>query len=803
MPGIARVLGSPVLHSAMLHRKGAYCRFIFRFPCWLTGVLMLASSGLVSGQNCHIHLFGYIRDTSTAAPLSYTSVYIPETGQGALADEQGYFHLEGLCPGDYTIQATRIGYQDYVRRFNIQKDTGINIQMNQTGVQLDRVEIRGLRVREDSHASQTLDGLALDAGKGLGLAESLKAIPGVSSLNTGSTIAKPVIQGLHSNRIVILNNGVRQEGQQWGSEHAPEIDPFTAQQATVIKGAGSVRYGSDALGGVILLRPAPLPEQPGLGGNLQWQGLSNGQGSIASGMLEARLPWSKLPLAGRIQGTLKRSGNLRTPDYFLQNTGLSESNFSWTLRSDHDRWYSEAYYSRYYSQVGILRDAHIGNLSDLSAAILRGRPLDDGRFSYSIDRPQQRILHELLRWTTELELGDKSRFQWQLSRQFNRRFEYDAHRQFNTLPSDFGLPQISLEITTYRIEADLEQHLWKTLELHSGVNGMSQRNTTDRGGLIPAYRNYVGGIYWTGAWKNYPAPLEVEWGLRYDLQHLSAGPFEKDTSIQNRLFRNFSGSFGTVYTLSKASKLRFNSGTAWRAPHVSEMYSEGVHHGSASFEQGNQALQPERAWNNSLTFEWSSPRGQANLFISGYYNLIRQFIYLQPMPAPVLTIRGAFPGFRYTQADARLSGLDARLSTHVGNRWLLESQTSIVQGWNRRDKEYLIYMPPVQFRYTARYSLNLEALPCPERYVQLTAIHVLRQRWVPDGVDYTPPPDGYLRLDAEAAYTTHIRKQHLEIGLSVLNLLNTRYRDYLNRLRYFAEEPGRNLVIRIRLPLSF
>ncbi|MFM8450933.1 MAG: TonB-dependent receptor, partial [Haliscomenobacter sp.] len=124
-------------------------------------------------------------------------------------------------------------------------------------------------------------------------------------------------------------------------------------------------------------------------------------------------------------------------------------------------------------------------------------------------------------------------------------------------------------------------------------------------------------------------------------------------------------------------------------------------------------------------------------------------------------------------------------------------------GWNRRDKEYLIYMPPVQFRYTARYSLNLEALPCPERYVQLTAIHVLRQRWVPDGVDYTPPPDGYLRLDAEAAYTTHIRKQHLEIGLSVLNLLNTRYRDYLNRLRYFAEEPGRNLVIRIRLPLSF
>jgi iron complex outermembrane receptor protein len=766
------------------------------------GLLPLCFFSVVAqGQNCHLHLYGYVRDSSTAVPLSFASILIRETGQGALADEQGYFHVEGLCPGEYTLQATRVGCSDKTERLTVRVDTGVSIYLQQTSLELGRVEVSATRAAQVSaQASNTLGGIGLDAGKALGLAESLKRIPGVSSLNTGATISKPVIQGLHSNRILILNNGVRQEGQQWGSEHAPEVDPFTAQEATVIKGAGSVRYGSDALGGVILLKPAAIRSAAGLGGEINLQGMGNGRGGAASGMLEFRPAGAKLPIAARIQGTLKRSGNLRTPDYFLHNTGVLERNFSWTLRTDRPNWESEVYYSRFYTQLGILRDAHIGNLSDLKEAIERGRPLQDGAFSYQLARPQQRALHELVRWRTKMRVGESSYLEWQLSRQFNRRQEYDAHRRFNALPAALDEPQIALEITTHRIEADLEHHWMKHLSGHIGVNAMAQRNTTDRGALLPDYENSAVGAYWIERWKNYPQPLELELGLRYDLQRLSAGPFERDTSIKIRSFRNISGSLGAVYALSARARLRAHSGLAWRAPHVSELYSSGVHHGSASYEQGNPYLGPERAWNNSLTLEWASEEDRHTLFLSVFYNRIDDYIYLQPMAAPVLTIRGAFPGFAYAQADARLRGFDARYALHPGARWMAEVQASVVQGWNRARKEYLVFMPPVQLRYHLRYSLNLEAKPCPERFLQISAVQALQQSWAPEGQDYAAPPAGYMRIDAEAAYSLHLGRQHIELGLSVINLLNAEYREYLNRLRYFAAEPGRNVLLRIRLP---
>lgn len=784
----------------IFHPIRTYARFLLAGCAWCAVLLLPVWSG---AQNCHIHIFGHVRDTTSSDPIPYANILIQETGHGALADEQGYFHIEGLCPGEYTVRATRIGCTDYEQRIQIRVDTGILIRMQQTSLELGKVEVRAGKIAlAQAQATQTLEGIAFETGKGLGLAESLKNIPGVSSLNTGATISKPIIQGLHSNRIVIINNGVRQEGQQWGSEHAPEIDPFTAQEVTVIKGAGSVRYGADALGGIILLNPAPLRETAGMNGELQLQGMSNGRTGIVSGMLETRLNPSKLPLAGRIQGTLKRGGNLHTPDYFLQNTGVSEYNFSWTARLDRPNWYSEAYYSRFYAETGILRDAHIGNVTDLQNAIQRGRPLEDGAFTYTLGRPQQRALHELVRWTTQHNLGEHHKLNVQFSRQFNRRQEYDAHRRFNVLPAQLDAPQIALEITTYRAEVDLEHHWFKHLSGHTGVNAMTQRNTTDKGGLLPDYTNQLLGVYWTEHWKNYPNPLELELGVRYDIQSLSAGPFDKEPLNLQRNFQNFSGSAGAIYSFSQRTRLRLNIGTAWRAPHVSELYSAGVHHGSASYEEGNPNLQAERAWNNSLTFEWATPEDRYTLFISGYYNLIQDFIYLKPMSAPVLTIRGAFPGFTYAQTDARLTGIDTRFTMHPGVRWAIEAQAALLQSWNRTQQDYIIFMPPNQFRYSLRYSLNLEAKPCPERYVQLSAIQVLRQRWAPQDQDFTTPPAGYLRFDAEAAYTLHIGKQHIELGLSVRNMLDIRYRDYLNRLRYFAEEPGRNILFRVRLPIG-
>ncbi|HLT23904.1 MAG TPA: Plug domain-containing protein, partial [Ignavibacteria bacterium] len=150
----------------------------------------------------------------------------------------------------------------------------------------DTIEVETETIKDPTTLTKDeLSGPELDKTKGKPLAEALKEITGVSTIQTGSSISKPVIHGLHSNRILILNNGVRQEGQQWGFEHAPEIDPFIAKKLTVIKGANSVRYGSDAIGGVILVEPNDLQYNMNkLNGEVNLIGFSNGRAGVISGI---------------------------------------------------------------------------------------------------------------------------------------------------------------------------------------------------------------------------------------------------------------------------------------------------------------------------------------------------------------------------------------------------------------------------------------------------------------------------------------------------------------------------------------
>jgi iron complex outermembrane receptor protein len=729
--------------------------------------------------------------------MAYAGIVVKETNQGVQSDEHGHYQLNQLCPGEYTIVCSHLGCDHAEQKLQLRSNTVLDIAMKENALTLENVVVRGNQNKRASTSTSTeLSGVELDAGRGLGLGESLKRLSGVSSLNTGATISKPVIQGLHSNRILIFNNGVRLEGQQWGNEHAPEVDPFTAERITVVKGAASVRYGADALGGIILLEPKPIRRDPGIGGELHLQGYSNGRGGITSGMLEGKL--AKLPLSGRIQGTLKRAGNLQTPHYFLNNTGLSETNFSWIGKYQPENWAIETFYSRFFTQLGILRDAHIGNLTDLANAFERGRPLQEGSFSYVLGRPTQKVLHETFRVKLAHALSESDKLSLQLSRQFNRRQEFDAHRRFNPLPATLDEPSIEFEITTWAGELSWDHRLGRHWRGSLGTTTQAQVNTVDRGALIPNFDNLDWGLYWTERHFKNGSPWEFEFGFRYDLRYLHVAEQGTQNLDETRNFRNWSASLGALYKLSEAWNLRFNTGSAWRSPLVNELFSSGVHHGSASYEQGNPDLRPERGFNTNLSLEGQQAE-RWSLALTAYYNLIDDFIYLQPRAEAQLTIRGAFPAFDYAQADARIMGIDWTASWELVKDLEISSKASLLNGWNRTLADYLIFMPPLRFEQGLKWRFNTQKDPDHASFVRLSALSVLRQNQAPQ-TDYAPPPRGFTRVDLELFHTLEWRKQRLEIGLAVLNLFNTEYREYLNRFRYFAAEPGRNLSIRLKVP---
>lgn len=786
-------------------------KWIYLWQLFLLGHLPLAATAQ-HDQDCHATLFGTVIEAGSNEPVPYAEVFIVQTGQGAVTDEKGRFAFAELCEGRYTVTCHHIGCSHLSKEIELVGEMNLGFELQHEAFDLAEIVVHEKAIElVSAQSDHRLEGIALDAAKGQSVGDLLKNLPGVTTLNTGGSIVKPVIRGLHSNRVVMLNNGVRQEGQQWGADHAPEIDPFLADQVTVVYGANSVRYGAGALGGVVLVEPKPLREQKGWGGEANLAGFSNGRAGAAALLLDGKTG-GKLPIAGRFQGSARRAGNLRTPGYFLENTGLRELNYAASLGTGRGNWHAEVFFSQFFTDIGIFKGSHIGNLTDLENAIERGRPLTDGVFAYQLGRPLQRAVHYLFKAKTVWETGRTGKLTVQYARQFNRRQEFDAHRRYGEVPAGFSDPDMLFEITTHTLDAAWEHKSWRHFTGSFGGQLLAQRNTTDRGGLIPDFTGQNAGIFWIERWRRHPFPVELEAGLRFDVASLNVEGRGNETIDKQLVFNNLSGTFGAIYQPVELFDLRFHIGTAWRAPSVNELYSDGVHHGTASYEKGRDDLRPERAVSTSLSLVFDNQRSfSANLSL--YQNLVDGFIFLEPQANPVLTIRGAFPSFAYAQTDARLTGLDWTATWSPLPVLVLSSGASVLRAWNRKADDWLVLMPADRFKfgvgYVAKKGETTKRLG-EKPFAKLTLERVLRQTRVPDGQDFAPPPAAYSRLDLEAGTSFVFSKKaaepipgqapdapvRVQLSLTVQNLFNTAYRDYLNRLRYFSDEAGRNLALR-------
>ncbi len=773
---------------------------------WSAAWLVFGSAFWLEAQHCDIPLRGAVWNADTGEPLPYASVHIVGTNRGAITDEQGTFIIRNLCEDStYTVTVSHIECDHETQVIRLVENKVFHFYLHHHI--LSEVVVQEHAVAPlPAQASEALSGEALTQRQALPLGEALRLLPGVAVLNTGTTIAKPVIHGLHSNRVAIIANGVVLEGQQWGAEHAPEVDPFTAQRISVVKGAAGVRYGVGAMAGAVVLEPAPLRQRSGTSGWLYGGLNSNGWGGILAGATDWKPKRGSLAL--RLQGAAKRSGNLRAPDYWLGNTGMEELNLSALAEVKTGRWRHETALSRFAQRVGILQAAHIGNLTDLQRAIERTTPLNnDNRFRYDVERPLQRIQHYTARHRASRSLSDRWKLSTQYALQFNLREEYDVVRRTG---SATDRPQQRFRIWTHMLDAAVEHapiYHWE-----GGIGGqvLYQYNLVGRGGLIPDYRSWGGSLWWLERWRHFPKPWELELGLRYDYRRTAASTtgtlFNVDTTVH---FGGLSGNLGVVRRLGQHTRLTLNTGYAWRPPHVNELFARGVHHGAATYEEGRPDLRPEKAWNTNLTAhcerQWLA--GTLTLF----RNQAQNFIYLDPQRTLVLTSRGAFPAYFYAQANAVLYGADASVTVPVVGGLAIEARASLLRAYRtapdstestpRRD--WLPLMPPDRLQYGLYWSNAPGAgsnttHPTPQTYARLTGSTTLRQTRIPVQGLLADAPPAFTVWSLEIGHTFPVRKrpaQSLETGLTVRNLTNARYREYLNFFRFFADEPGLNISL--------
>jgi iron complex outermembrane receptor protein len=797
--------------------------------CITLGVcLFVFVSFHLQAQTCTLELSGTVT-ASNGETLPGASIVLQPGGRGTTADAEGRFRLVSLCPGTYTIAVQFVGYQT-VR-------TAIGLQRNETiafRLELDVTELKEVVVEEHLQHTEHATNYAVISEKqlhelaGKTLGESLRDIAGVNTVQAGPGIFKPVIHGVHGQRVLILNHGIRQEGQQWGAEHAPEIDPFLASNIVVIKDASAIKYGTDAIGGVIVVNPPSLPESPGLGGSMNTVFQSNGRSGVVSGMLEGGIN-NHNGWGWRVQGTAKRSGDFHTPDYNLTNTGIREMDFSAAAGYHASKFGVEAFVSRFQSTIGILKGTAISNLDDLERAMEREPPQFTSRFSYAIDEPRQEVSHTLVKLNGHMDVPN-GQLRLQYGFQQNNRQEYDIR-----VGNLSRLPAIDLQLFTHSLDAEWERTMRTNQSWSIGVNTMYQDNNnvygTQRIPFIPNFTALSGGLFSITKWSLRQWTIDV--GARYDFRFYKVSGYDyKNSLYRDQLnFHNVSATVGGTYRVNKRNVWSLSVNNAWRPPHVAELYSLGTHQSAAAIEYGlllndqtnevmdinDVSFRNEQALKVVTGYSHSGDKWQWE--VTGYANYIRNYIYLKPTGV-TKNVRGTYPYFRYTQTDALFTGLDISASYALAPNWRTGLQGSLLHASDVTNHDYLVFIPPNRFHVSLRYEKPVWSA-LSDVYAELKLMYVARQTRAPRTItprafreasetetdplngsdrafDFMAAPTDYALVQAAMGVSLKREKIKYDIRLAADNVLNTAYREYTNRFRYYADEIGRNFIISIK-----
>jgi iron complex outermembrane recepter protein len=781
---------------------------------WFVAILLLYARDAFAEPECMATLDGHAVDGKTHEPVVAATVSIGDQ-LVATTDENGRFTLTGLCPGPTAIVVEREDYQRAERSVVIGEEPAIEFTMKLGG---EIIEIRDRAPDPpDMRATATLSGQALERTRGQGLAAAMADVPGVSELRSATGMAKPIIRGQFGRRLLLLVDGVRHRAQEWGLEHAPEVDPFIADKIRVVRGAGGVRYGSDAIGGVVLVDPPDLRRDPGYNGELHLIGTSNGLGGTVAGRLQAML--ESLPsVSMQLEGSAKRMQAARTPDYALQNTGLFEWNAGATVGYRRTASDYKLSYRRYQARLGVCACLRIESAEDFLDSADRGEPLGASAYeaTFAIDRAYQEVAHDLALARARWDLDHLGTFTGTYSFQHDLRREYDIVRQAVT-----GA-QFNFQLMTHELEGVFEHnpvHLSEHWHLRGagGVVGMAQIHNYAGLQLVPDHRSFSGGVFATERLVGHDTDVEI--GARYDvlarnaslgsndfLRLVRSGQLAMDACDESgdqyecrSRYQTFTATTGALHRWTEQWSTKLELSTASRAPNTDEQYLNGTAPTFPVLGLGKPDLKRETTYGTSVTLAHDSSHVRGE--VSGYVNRINDYIYFAPaldvngMPIFDVLIRGTFPRFTTQAVDAMFYGADGGITVTPHESIELAAQVSLVRAKDIEHDKYLVFIPADRYRGSITYKPP-ETRSLRKNFATVTGTYVAKQRRFDINADFAEPPRAYFLLDAELGTETCFGHHDLRLALHGQNLTNARYRDYTSLLRYFADEPGWSVWLR-------
>ena len=640
--------------------------------------------------------------------------------------------------------------------------------------------------------------------------------PGVSQLTTGGSISKPIIRGLGYNRVVVMSEGVRQEGQQWGDEHGVEVDGSSVGSVEILKGPASLMYGSDAMAGVVILHAQPTLAEGEMKANVSseyqtnnglfhysLQMAGNQKGFVWDARFSDKMAHAyKNKYDGYVPGSQfrERAGRLM----FGVNKGWGHSRLTWTC---------------YHLTPSIIE----GERDEVTGELVHGEGFSDHGYGKSL--PFQQVKHYKAVWDNALNLSS-GYLKAIIGYQQNRRQEYEESMD------EYGL---FLKLQTLTYDLRYVTHEWNGWKLSSGIGGMYQQS--DNKGeeyLIPDSRLFDFGLYTTVS-KSLGDRWTLNGGLRYDHRRLHGYELTEDGEQRfvdfTRHFNGLTGSIGAVCNINDHFNLRLNLARGFRTPNMSELASNGVHEGSLRYEIGNQQLKAEYSLQADLGVDFTSRYVSAQLAF--FANRIDNYIFTHRV---VEEMEEGYLTYAYTQGDARLLGFEAGVDFHPVHSVHFSNTFSYVDAQLLHadaNTKYLPFTPAPKWTSELKWELFHHAHSTfsshavheyrhahPKSGVALNNLYLaagldcyLKQTHIYRADETETETPGYALLSLSAGTDIQVKgKKIAEFYITANNLLNKAYQNHLSRLKYADENVitgcrgvynmGRNITFKVVVPIA-
>ncbi len=767
-------------------------------------------------------LNGTVLDAKTNQPLSGASVVLADSKMGTTTDSSGRYSLLNVAPGHTLIEVSYEGYRTLVDHIDIGNgNTRKDFSLAPSVVEGEAVTVTAVAsatsIRKAPIPITRVNKAELLATPSTNIIDAISRQPGVSQLTTGPAISKPIIRGLGYNRLVVINDGIRQEGQQWGDEHGIEIDENSVNRVEIVKGPASLIYGSDALAGVInIITTTPAPANTIKADILSSYGTNNRQRSLfgSIGGNQNGFNWSAW-------GDYRAAGDYQNKyDGRVWNSKFNEKNFGGYIGYN-GRWgYSHLIVSKFNQFLGLIEGER-----DSTGAFIRALPggasAEPTTADFNSTDPQvpyQHIQHFKVISENNFNIG-KDKLSLNLGWQRNQRMEFGN-------ADDPKARSLFFDLHTFNYTGTYHFHDVNGWNTAIGVGGMAQSNR-NKGEevLIPEYDLFdIGSFIYT---QKTIGKATVSGGVRYDYRSLDSkelmdGPDVKFAHF-HKDFSNISGSAGVSYAATDNLVLKLNFARGFRAPSMPELASNGAHEGTNRYEYGDVNLKSETSWQGDLGLEVNSDH--VRFTASGFYNAIHNFIFYSKLSGVsggdslVLADGDLIPAFRFSQRMATLAGFEFLLDLHPHPLdWLhWQNTVSYVRGTFKDPVEgtdNVPFVPATRWLSELRAELLNKGKSFRNLALYVEADHTFQQSHPFTAFNTETATSGYTLINAGiSANITSKSKTLFSLYLLGNNLGDVAYQNHLSRLKYTDVNEatgrmgvynlGRNFMFKVNIPLSF